>query len=225
MSGDKDASQEIKFAKGTTTLAFKYKGGIIASVDSRSTMGNFVASGTVLKAIKLRPYLAGTIAGGAGDCIYWMRNLGVLCRMYELRNGRQISVAGASMLYKNSIGAYRGMGMSIGSMIMGYDETGGQLYYTDDRGTRMKGKYFSIGSGSTYAYGVLDKYYRDGMTLEEGVDLAKRAIYHATHRDAFSGGINNVFSMTENGWELIEAVDVNDLHYQYKEERENQMDS
>ena len=29
------------------------------------------------------------------------------------------------------------------------------------------------------------------MTDEEAIALGKRAIYHATHRDAMSGGINN----------------------------------
>jgi hypothetical protein len=37
-----NAKQEVKFAKGTTTLAFKYNGGIIVSVDSRSTMGPYI---------------------------------------------------------------------------------------------------------------------------------------------------------------------------------------
>jgi 20S proteasome subunit beta 5 len=27
--------------------------------------------------------------------------------------------------------------------------------------------------------------------VEEAIDLGKRAIVHATHRDAYSGGINN----------------------------------
>ena len=29
------------------------------------------------------------------------------------------------------------------------------------------------------------------MTVEEAIELGKRAILHATHRDAYSGGINN----------------------------------
>lgn len=29
------------------------------------------------------------------------------------------------------------------------------------------------------------------MVDEEAIDLGKRAIFHATHRDAMSGGINN----------------------------------
>ena len=31
------------------------------------------------------------------------------------------------------------------------------------------------------------------MTDEEAVDLGQRAIFHATHRDSYSGGINNVY--------------------------------
>ena len=36
-------------------------------------------------------------------------------------------------------------------MITGWDETGPQLYYVDDDGTRLHGRYFSVGSGSTQA--------------------------------------------------------------------------
>ena len=42
-------------------------------------------------------------------------------------------------------------------MIAGWDEgKGPSLYYIDSDGTRLKGNLFSVGSGSTYAYGVLD---------------------------------------------------------------------
>lgn len=34
------------------------------------------------------------------------------------------------------------------------------LYYVGDDGTRVSNNMFSVGSGSTYAYGVLDSDYR-----------------------------------------------------------------
>lgn len=74
-------------------------------------------------------------------------------------------------------------------MIAGVDEKGPSLYYNDDNGLRLKGQRFSVGSGSTFAYGVLDTHYRFDMTLKEAVDLGTRAIYHATHRDVSSGGV------------------------------------
>jgi len=221
--GGGDAGQAVKFAKGTTTLAFKFDGGIIVSVDSRSTMGAYIASGTVKKVIEINPFLLGTMAGGAADCSFWERNLGVQCRMYELRNRKRITVAAASKLLANTMSSYRGYGLSMGTMITGWDETGPQLYYVDDDGTRLHGRYFSVGSGSTYAYGVLDTYYRPDLSVEEAIDLGKRAIYHACHRDAMSGSINNLYHVTKDGWVKIHAIDVNDMHYQFLEEKKNKM--
>ncbi|CAM9380890.1 unnamed protein product, partial [Phaeothamnion confervicola] len=214
-----DHAQDIKFAKGTTTLAFKFQGGILVSVDSRSTMGPYIASGTVKKIIEINPYLLGTMAGGAADCSYWERNLGIQCRMYELRNKERISVAAASKLLANTMLQYRGYGLSMGTMVAGWDKTGPQLYYVDDDGTRLHGNMFSCGSGSTYAYGVIDSHYKYDMTEEEAIELGQRAIYHATHRDAYSGGRNNVYLVKETGWVNICSTDVNDLHEKYVAEK------
>ena len=53
---------------------------------------------------------------------------------------------------------------------------------------RFTGTLFSVGSGSPYAYGVLDQGWRWDLTDDEAFDLAQRSIYHATFRDAGSGG-------------------------------------
>lgn len=41
---------------------------------------------------------------------------------------------------------------------------------------------------SLYAYGVLDEGYRWDLSVDEAVELGLRSIYHATFRDAASGG-------------------------------------
>mmetsp|Transcript_13063 Transcript_13063/g.38913 ORF Transcript_13063/g.38913 Transcript_13063/m.38913 type:complete len:286 (-) Transcript_13063:41-898(-) len=210
-----DGHQDIKFAKGTTTLAFKFDGGVIVSVDSRSTMGPYIASQTVKKVIEINPFLLGTMAGGAADCAFWERNLGTQCRMFELRNKRRVSVATASKMLANTMYSYRGRGLSMGTMVCGWDEGGPQLYYVDDDGTRLKGDVFCVGSGSTYAYGVIDSHLRADLTVEEAVDLGRRAIAGAAHRDAYSGGWNNLYHMKATGWEFLGAVDTNDLYYEH----------
>ena len=45
-------------------------------------------------------------------------------------------------------------------MIAGWDPEGPGLYYVDSDGQRTKGQVFSVGSGSLYAYGVLDNGYK-----------------------------------------------------------------
>ncbi|CAH2002072.1 unnamed protein product [Acanthoscelides obtectus] len=210
---------KIKFDHGTTTLGFKYQGGIVLAVDSRATGGQFIGSQTMKKIVEINKYLLGTLAGGAADCVYWDRVLAKQCRMYELRNRERISVAAASKLMTNMIYNYKGMGLSIGMMIAGWDKRGPQLYYVDSEGLRTPGNVFSVGSGSIYAFGVLDSGYRWDLTDEEAYNLGRRAIYHATHRDAYSGGIVRVYHMKETGWEHIDNNDCNDLHYKYQEEK------
>lgn len=74
-------------------------------------------------------------------------------------------------------------------MLAGWDKRGPGLYYVDSEGTRTPGKVFSVGSGSVFAFGVLDSGYKWNLTDEEAYELGRRSIYHATHRDAYSGGI------------------------------------
>jgi len=212
---------DIKFSHGTTTLGFVFNEGVLLAVDSRASMGSYIGSGTVKKVIEISKYLLGTMAGGAADCSFWERNLALRTRIYELREGKRISVAAASKLLGNTVYAYKGYGLSMGTMIAGWDEDKGpSLYYVDNDGTRMKGQRFSVGSGSTYAYGILDDGYRPDLTLHQAIELGKRAIYHATHRDAYSGGVINVYCIQKDGWTKHYSGDMNELHYgQYAEER------
>ena len=144
------------------------------------------------------------------------------CRLYELRNKERISVAAASKLLANTLYGYKGYGLSVGTMITGWDKGGPALYYVDNDGTRLEAKrtmpYFSVGSGATYAYGVLDAGYRWDMSTAEAVELGQRAIYHATHRDAYSGGVNNLYHVQADGWKKVWSGDVNELHARYSAE-------
>merc|ERR1711935_1085870 len=213
------APPRLEFKHGTTTLGFKFDNGVIIAVDSRASMGNVVSSQTVKKCIEVNPYLLGTMAGGAADCSFWMRHLGKEARLHELRHKERMSVAAASKLLANILYSYQGYGLSVGSMIAGWDKTGPQLYYCDSDGTRLHGNVFSVGSGSTFAYGVLDNGYKWDMTDEEAQELGRRSIYHATHRDAYSGGTCSVYHITEEGWTKISQTNVVDLHYKYAEEQ------
>ncbi|XP_059612580.1 proteasome subunit beta type-5 [Phlebotomus argentipes] len=210
---------KIDFDHGTTTLGFRFEKGVILAVDSRATGGQFIGSQNMKKIVEINEYLLGTLAGGAADCVYWDRVLAKECRLHELRNRERISVAAASKIMANIIFNYKGMGLSMGMMLAGYDKRGPGLYYIDSEGSRTPGKVFSVGSGSVYAYGVLDSGYKWDLKEEEAYELARRAIYHATHRDAYSGGIIRVYHMTKDGFIHISDEDCMDLHYKYQEEK------
>jgi len=212
---EREVVEMVKPCHGTTTLGFIFEHGVIIAVDSRATMGSYISSQTVKKVIEINKYLLGTMAGGAADCQFWQRNLGRQCRLYELNNNKRITVRAASKLLGNTMFSYRGMGLSMGTMVAGYDPTGPGLYYVDSDGQRTKGQVFSVGSGSLYAYGVLDSGYRWDLSIDEAVELGRRSIYHATFRDCASGGTVSVYHVAEDGWKKMVGDDVTELHFKY----------
>ncbi|XP_067112674.1 proteasome subunit beta type-8 [Osmerus mordax] len=210
---------KIELEHGTTTLAFKFQHGVMVAVDSRASSGSYVSTQMFKKVIEINPYLLGTMSGSAADCCYWERVLAKECRIYKLRNKERISVSAASKLLANMVVGYRGMGLSMGTMVCGWDKKGPGLYYVDDNGTRLSGNMFSTGSGSSYAYGVMDSGYHYDLSIPEAYDLAQRAIFHATHRDAYSGGTVNMYHMRESGWIKVSQEDVGNLYYRFANEK------
>ena len=83
------------------------------------------------------------------------------------------------------------------------DRQGPALFYVDNDGQRLKGNLFSVGSGSTYAYGVLDQGYSYDLSDEDAQELGRRSIIAAGHRDAYSGNTCNLYHVRETGWEFI----------------------
>ena len=106
----------------------------------------------------------------------------------------------------------------MGTMFTGSDKTGASLYYIDNDATRLRGNLFAVGSGGTFAYGVLDTNYRYDMSVDEAVNLGIRAIASATFKDSASGGVVRVYHVTNKGdWVLVhDAIDVSELHYQFE---------
>jgi len=219
LNNQESSSLKIHMSHGTTTLGFKFQGGVVLAVDSRATGGMFIGSQEVKKIIEINKFLLGTMAGGAADCVYWERVLSKECRLYELRNRQRISVAAASKILANMAYSYKGYGLSMGVMIAGWDKRGPGLYYVDDDGRRAPGNLFSVGSGSTYALGVLDTGYKWDLTDAEAQELGRRSIFHATHRDAASGGVIRVYHVKEDGWVIISEEDSDTLWEKYQENK------
>ncbi|XP_006100130.1 proteasome subunit beta type-11 [Myotis lucifugus] len=196
-----------RLAHGTTTLAFRFRHGVIAAADTRSSCSNYVACPASRKVIPVHQHLVGTTSGTSADCATWYRVLQRELRLRALREGRLPSVASAAKLLSTMMSRYRGLDLCVATALCGWDRSGPALFYVYSDGTRLQGDIFSVGSGSPYAYGVLDRGYRYDMTTQEAYALARRAVAHATHRDAYSGGSVDLFHVRESGWEYVSRND------------------
>uniref|UniRef100_A0A8C9X9U0 Proteasome subunit beta n=1 Tax=Sander lucioperca TaxID=283035 RepID=A0A8C9X9U0_SANLU len=205
-SCNREGGVSIDLNHGTTTLAFKFRHGVIVAVDSRASAGRYLASNDVNKVIEINPYLLGTMSGSAADCQYWERLLAKECRLYRLRNNQRISVAAASKLLCNMMLGYRGMGLSMGSMICGWDK---EVSCVDPVCTMwMIMRRVSLAKCSLPAVAA--------VSPTEAYELGRRGITHATHRDAYSGGVVNMYHMQEDGWIKVCKEDVSELIHRYR---------
>ncbi|XP_061635324.1 proteasome subunit beta type-11-like [Phyllopteryx taeniolatus] len=198
---------------GTTTLAFTFQGGVLAAGDTRSTCDGLVANPDSEKVAPIHSHLIGTSSGSSADCTLWKRILTRELRLYQLRNGRRVSTGGAAKLLWHMLLPFKGTDVCVATTLCGWDEGGPGIFYVCSDGTRLQGTLFSVGSGSPYAYSVLDQAVEWGMSTEEAVRVAREAVYRATHRDAYSGNCVDIYHVTSAGWTRREREDLKDEYY------------
>ena len=57
----------------------------------------------------------------------------------------------------------------------------------------------NFGSGMPYVLGLLERQYKKGLTIKEGIELAKEALKSSTQRDTGSGYGIDIYTITKEG--------------------------
>jgi proteasome beta subunit len=173
---------------GTTTVGIICKDGVVLAAEKKSTMGYLVASKESEKIIPVADHIALTIAGVSGDAQTLARYMQAELKIFELENKRRISVKGAATLLANILQGSKYFPYYVQLIIAGYDDAP-RIYDLDAiGGIEEEKKFFSTGSGSPVALGVLEDNFKEGVSIEDGTKLAIRAIKAAIERDIGSGG-------------------------------------
>ncbi|HII00674.1 TPA: archaeal proteasome endopeptidase complex subunit beta [Methanosarcinaceae archaeon] len=177
-----------KYLKGTTTVGVVCTDGIVLASEQRATMGNFIASKTAKKVYQIDDLVGMTTAGSVGDAQQLVRLISVESKLYKMRRNESMTIKGITTLMSNLLSANRYYPMMVQLLIGGMDKNGPSIYSLDPLGGSIEEtKISATGSGSPMAYGVLEDHYREDMTVEEGLDLAVRAIHNSMKRDSASG--------------------------------------
>lgn len=188
--------EELK--TGTTTLAIIVNGGVVVATDRRVTAGYMVAHKVGKKVYKIDDHIAMTTAGLVGDLQTLVRYLKAEAELYKYKKGTRITVSGLATLLSNMLNQTKYMPYLVQIIVAGYD-TAPHVFSVDEAGGSVEDRYVSTGSGSPFVYGVLEDGYRENMTMEEGIDLAIRAISTSLQRDAATGNGIDIVTITEKG--------------------------
>ncbi|KAM6452053.1 proteasome subunit beta type-11 [Liasis olivaceus] len=198
---------------GTTTLAFRCRHGVVVAADTRSSCAGLVANPSSRKVITLHPHLLATTSGTSADCATWLRLLHCSLRLRQLSEGQQPSVAGAAKLLAFLLRGCSNKDLCVATLLCGWDHQGPGLHYVYSDGTCFSGDVLAVGSGSTYAYSVLDGAYHYDLPQAEAFLLARQAVAHAAHRDAYSGGNVDLYHVRPNGWVCVSREDLTEVYH------------
>jgi len=194
---------------GTTTVGLKTEEGVVLATDMRASLGPMVSSKNVQKVEEIHPRGALTIAGSVSAAQSLISSIRAEVRLYEARRGEDMSMQALSTLLGNFLRS--GAFFIVQPILGGVDEEGPHIYSIDPAGSILEEEYTVTGSGSQYALGVLEQEYDDELSIEEARSVAARAIKSAVERDLASGNGINVCVVTEEGVEITQHKDFDEV--------------
>jgi len=190
---------EMRLLKGTTTIGIVAKDGVVLATERRATAGTMISNKQTQKLFKIDQNIGITIAGLVGDAQVLTRYLKAEVSLYRLRRNAPISAEGAATLLANILSGNRYYPYYAWLILGGVDAKGNHVFSVDPAGGCIEDRFVSVGSGSTFTYGILEEGYTREITTSEAVDLALRGLTSAMKRDSASGDgyLVNVISAKE----------------------------
>ncbi len=203
------AGHEIELLKGTTTIGIVCKDGVVLATERRATAGNLIANKMTQKLFKIDSNIGVTVAGLVGDAQVLARYLRAEVALYRLRRNGLLSAEGAATLLANILSGNRMFPYYAWMLLGGVDARGGHVFSVDPAGGSIEDRFVSVGSGSTFAYGLLEEGYSRDMSLSDGVDLALRGLTAAMKRDSASGDGYIIHTITSKEYKEYSEDEIN----------------
>jgi proteasome beta subunit len=184
---------------GTTTIGLVCADGVILAADKRASMGYMIASRTVEKILPITDKIAMTTAGLVGDAQMLAKYLRAEMELYEVRRQREVTLKAAGTMLANILFGQRPYSFYVQLLLAGSDPTGYHLYSLDPSGSLIEDKYTSTGSGSVFAFGVLEDKFKENMPLKEALTVITRALKAALARDIATGDGMDIWLINDKG--------------------------
>lgn len=176
------------FKTGTTTVGLIALDSVVLAADMRASFGHIAYDEETKKLYKITESIAVTNAGAVGDSLTLVRFLRSQARLYEIERNAKITPKAIVTYLSNVLNANRHFPFAA-QFVLGGVNKGPELFELTPFGGVLERKKFAVsGSGTELAMATLDQNYKKGMTEEEGIALAVKAVEAGRKRDIFSGG-------------------------------------
>ncbi|MDX1595613.1 MAG: proteasome subunit beta [Nitrosopumilaceae archaeon] len=186
------------YMPGATAVGITFDGGVVFASEKRIAYGNFLVSKNTKKTFQITPKVGATCAGLVADMQILSLQIAALAKIRKMELKRDVPPNSVAKMMSNMMYERRFFPLLTQVIVGGVVEEP-VIYTLDPLGSVLPDEYAAVGTGAEMALGVLDPQFKKGMTQEEAVDLAKKAVRSATMRDSFSGDGIDVMIITKDG--------------------------
>lgn len=162
------------------TIGIQFKNFVLLAADKVSVFSIIVVKNDVNKIKKLTDNLALAVTGEAGDAIQFAEYISKNIQLYKIRNGYELSPDAAGTYVQRNMASYlrSRTPYMVNLLVAGYDTQTDEpaLHYIDYLATATKVPYGMHGYGSFFVMGLMDRIYREDVTLEEGVEMLRKCV-------------------------------------------------
>ncbi len=208
---------------GTSLVGIVCKDGIVMAGDRKTTAGGqIVMSKNTQKVCPINNYLVISGTGTSSDIEVAKKLIRAQLKLKELRDKKRATVKEAANLIATSnyqnIRKPTMIPFMAGLMVGGLNEDGTtELYSVEPAGSTMKVEDFdaNFSSGMPYILGLLERMYKKGLTIEQGIELAIESIKSSSERDPASGHGIDVFTITSKEIKHVTKQKVEAVYKEY----------
>jgi proteasome beta subunit len=184
----------LEVAHGTTVVAIRYADGVVLAGDRRATAGFAIANRRIEKVFRADHHSGVAFAGVAGPGNEMVRLFQTQLEHYEKIEGESLSLEGkanqlAQLVRANFPAAMQGL--VVVPLLAGFDERRGRgrVFSFDPTGGKYEEADFQTnGSGGVHAKNWIKAQWREGLSVDEAIDLAVRSLFAAADEDTATGG-------------------------------------
>ena len=170
------ARQMVK--NGITSVGLRVDEGVILA--TVKPLMSLAVSENYKKIHEVDNHIAFVSAGSLADARNLVEMARVKAQVNRITYGEPISVSSLTKYVcnrKHLVTQYAGVRpYGVGLLVGGTDETGPKLYETEPSGTMIEWKAQAIGRGAEKAKKILNKYFKDGMSLRDGGELILKTL-------------------------------------------------
>ena len=198
------------YMPGATAVGMTYSDGIVLASERRIAYGNFLVSKTTRKTFQITPRVGAACAGLVADMQILSLQVSALAKIRRMDLRRDIPPNSIAKMMSNMMYERRFFPL-LTQVIVGGVVGKPVIYTLDPLGSVLPDEYAAVGTGAEAALGVMDPQLggggsdgdgagpASGMSRDEAVGLAVKAVTAATMRDSFSGDGIDVMVIDKDG--------------------------